>query len=61
MFLLDLIDLIVLQIFFYFDINQHQGPTNIPYKISANFSCYGENCKFISFAILVMAAILNPH
>ena len=31
-------DLIPLQIFFYFDINQHLGPTNNPYKISAKYT-----------------------
>ena len=25
--------LITLQIFFHFDINQHQGPTNTPYRV----------------------------
>ena len=24
--------------FFHFDINQHQGPTNTPYKISAKYT-----------------------
>ena len=26
-----------LQLFFYFHTNQHQGPTNTPYKISAKY------------------------
>ena len=41
-------DLITLQIFF----NQHQGPTNTPYKFQPNKSSRsGENGEFISFAI----------
>ena len=31
-------DLILLTFFFHFDINQHQGPTNTPYKISAKYT-----------------------
>ena len=29
-------------IFFHFDINQHECPTNTPYKISAKYTHFGE-------------------
>ena len=48
--------------FFHFNINQHQGPINTSYKISAkNTELFWRNWRFYSFDILVTAAILNSQ
>ena len=49
--------------FFHFDINQHQGPTNTSYKISAKIyqAVLEKMAILIVLLFLVMAAILNSR
>ena len=58
----------MLQIFFHFDINQHQGPTNTPYSVllilhtkfqQILLAVLEKMAILLALLFLVMAAILN--